>query len=89
MECVLALAAVKTLLILLIEFPSTQQLSVLTCLSQGVTHPQIKRCTFNGEVTSYQTHVYAYLYRDRINFSFSVCANLIFHITAWYVSRLQ
>lgn len=58
----------------------------VTCLSQGVTHPQIKRCKFNGEVTSYQN---PYLYRDRINFSFSVLANLIFHITAWYVSRLQ
>lgn len=36
-----------------------------------------------------KAHVYAYLYRDRINFIFSVLANLIFHITAWYVSRLQ
>lgn len=76
MECLLALAGVETLLISLIEFSSTLQVSVLPASVKELSHPQIKQCKCNGEVMYYiKTSMCACMNSDRINFILSVIAN--------------
>lgn len=78
MECLLALAGVKTLLISLIQFPSTLLVLVLPASVKELSHPQIKPCKCTAEVKYYtKTYVFVCLYRDRVNFILSVHANLI------------